>query len=165
VPFITIANISRGEGIDFRSTHYVPRSYYDALSEARRPKSGDVLYSVTGSYGIVVAVPPDTEFCFQRHIALIRPGPALNSTFLLAVLTADEFRDQADAAATGVAQKTVSLGSLRKFTIPVPPLEIQQELAERLSSEESAIYANRELAARMAERVVARMLSMWQDVS
>ena len=68
VPFITIGNIiKKSNKVDFRDTFMVPRAYYDALKDYRKPRMGDVLYTVTGSFGIPVIVESDSEFCFQRH--------------------------------------------------------------------------------------------------
>jgi restriction endonuclease S subunit len=41
---------------------------------------------------------------------------------------------QGHAAATGVAQKTVSLSSLRNFTIPLPPLQDQKEIVAEIDA-------------------------------
>jgi type I restriction enzyme M protein len=69
VPFVTITNIGEDNELDFSKTFFVPESYYENLSPARKPRKGDILYSVTGSYGIAVMVRTDQRFCFQRHIA------------------------------------------------------------------------------------------------
>ena len=66
VPFITISNIEPGAGIDFSKTYFVPREYYDGLKEYRRPKRGDVLYTVTGSFGIPVLICKKSQSCLQR---------------------------------------------------------------------------------------------------
>jgi type I restriction enzyme S subunit len=119
VPFITISNINKNRReIDFRDTFKVPQCYFDGLKEYKRPKAGDILYTVTGSYGIPVLVPSDTDFCFQRHIGLIRPRPDINSSWLAYMLLAPQVLEQAHAGATGTAQKTVSLKILRGFTVP-----------------------------------------------
>ena len=72
VPFLVISNVTN-EIIDFSNTRYVPQVYYDAIQSDRKPKRGDILFTVTGSYGIVVKVNTDKQFCFQRHIGLIKP--------------------------------------------------------------------------------------------
>ena len=52
---------------------------------------------------------------------------------------------QGDAAATGVAQKTVALNSLRNFSIPLPPLATQQAIVAEIEAEQALVAANREL--------------------
>ncbi len=129
VPFITIGNIVKEtRKIDFSDTFMVPRAYFDALKPYKKPRQGDVLYTVTGSFGIPVIVRDDAEFCFQRHIGLVRPKPETNSAWLYYLLMSPQLLNQAHDGATGTAQKTVSLKLLRGFEVPkVPPK--QQKLA------------------------------------
>jgi type I restriction enzyme S subunit len=57
VPFITIRNIQKDfHRIDFADTFMVPTGYFDALKPSKKPKIGDVLYTVTGSYGVPVLI-------------------------------------------------------------------------------------------------------------
>jgi type I restriction enzyme S subunit len=119
VPFITIGNVAKDtRKIDFTDTFMVPRAYFDRLKENKRPRRGDVLYTVTGSFGIPVVVADDVEFCFQRHIGLIRPKPQTSTSWLCYLLLSPQIFAQANEKATGTAQKTVSLNVLRKFTVP-----------------------------------------------
>ena len=138
VPFITISNIDKARNIiDFTSSFYVSNGYFEALKENRKPKKNDILYTVTGSFGIPVLVDFDKQFCFQRHIGLIRPSSHSSSKWLYYLLQNNHSFIQAQNAATGTAQKTVALHSLRKFLIPYcSPQEqsqIVQEIETRLS--------------------------------
>jgi len=134
VPFITISNIEKSSRrIDFTKTFYVPRTYYEKLSPKRRPNYGDILYSVTGSFGIPVLVKNYPEFCFQRHIGLIRPNEYTNSDWLHFMLMSPQCFEQADAAATGTAQRTVSLKALRALQVPDTPPQEQSRIASEIS--------------------------------
>lgn len=135
VPFITISNIDKEtREIDFTNTFAVPREYFEGLKSHRRPQAGDVLYTVTGSFGIPVLVAGDTEFCFQRHIGLIRPRPDVNSRWLAYALLSPAAFAQADAGATGTAQRTVSLGTLRALKVPKVAIDAQCRDADRLDA-------------------------------
>jgi type I restriction enzyme S subunit len=119
LPFITIGNIDKQtRTIDFADTFKVPREYFDALKANKKPMRGDVLYTVTGSFGIPVLVEDDAEFCFQRHIGLIRPKAAVDSTWLHYLMQSPQVFNQAADGATGTAQKTVSLKVLRNLQVP-----------------------------------------------
>lgn len=134
VPFITIKNIVKDtHKIDFGDTFRVPREYFEGLKGNRRPRKGDVLYTVTGSFGIPVIVDNDIEFCFQRHIAMVRPKPETDSAWLYYLMMSPQVFDQADERATGTAQRTVSLGVLRSLTVPRVPLPEQRGVAARLN--------------------------------
>jgi type I restriction enzyme S subunit len=133
IPFITISNINKKTlEIDFSNTFKVPEEYYSALKPNRKPKAGDVLYTVTGSYGIPVIVKENKDFCFQRHIGLIRPNNETNSQWLYYLLMSPQVFNQADSGATGTAQKTVSLTLLRSILVPNIPLNIQKEMVQGL---------------------------------
>lgn len=136
IPFLTIGNINKEtRELDFKNTFFVPQAYYDNLKDERRSKIGDILYTVTGSYGIPIIVKTEKLFCFQRHIALIRPKHNIILTqFLCSLLLTPSMKNEADMAATGIAQKTVGLSSLRRFIIPLPPLPLQQEFASKVEA-------------------------------
>lgn len=135
VPFITISAMNDGR-IDLgKATRFVPETYYEELQSSRKARTGDILYSVTGSYGIPAIVETDRPFVFQRHIAILRPDTSVASAkYLELLLASPEMRGQADAIATGTAQKTVPLKGLRNFEIPLPPLEGQHEIVRRIES-------------------------------
>jgi type I restriction enzyme S subunit len=80
---------------------------------------------VTGSFGIPVVVPRDTEFCFQRHIGLVRPKSGISSEWLSYLLLSPQVFEQAHTGAKGAAQKTVSLKLLRNFVVPKVPIKKQ----------------------------------------
>ncbi len=135
VPFITIGNIVKDtRTINFSDTFMVPRAYFDALKPNRKPKKGDVLYTVTGSFGIPVVVTNNREFCFQRHIGLVRPNPETNTTWLYYLLLSPQVFKQASEGATGTAQKTVSLKLLRSFKVPKVSLDEQRSAIVKLGA-------------------------------
>ncbi|WP_288056579.1 restriction endonuclease subunit S [Xylanibacter rodentium] len=138
IPFITISNIDKNRNtIDFSDTFFVSQSYYDELKDNRKVRKGDVLYTVTGSYGATVLIDNQPKFCFQRHIGLIRPKATLNSVFLSFWGRSAAIKSFADTVATGIAQRTVSLTSLRNFPLILPPLSLQQQFAERIEAIEA----------------------------
>jgi type I restriction enzyme S subunit len=135
VPFITIGNIVKEtREIDFSDTFKVPRAYFDALKLSKKPRKGDVLYTVTGSFGIPVIVREDIQFCFQRHIGLVRPKSDIESAWLYYLLLSPQVFAQANDGATGTAQKTVSLALLRNFVVPCVPPTRQREMVAKLAA-------------------------------
>ena len=129
IPFLVISNIANGV-ICFDDTRFVPRTYFDEIKPQRVPQRGDLLLSVTGSYGIPAVVNTDRDFCFQRHIALIKP--LLSANFLSRVVSSSYCSKWFDKKATGTAQKTVALSILRSTLIPVPPLAEQRRIVDVL---------------------------------
>ena len=130
VPFLVISDVSNG-GLSFNGTRHVPQSYYDAIDASRKPRAGDLLITVTGSFGITVPVNTETAFCFQRHIALIRP--LIFREFLDLALSAPLAYERFKLESSGTAQKTVSLTVLRRTLIPLPSLVEQRRIAARVA--------------------------------
>ena len=129
IPFLVISNVSSGT-IDFTNTRHVPESYYMSLSDDRIAEEEDILFTVTGSYGIPVKVETSRKFCFQRHIALLKP--LIDRSYLIQALKSPTVKLQCDAEATGTAQKTVGLKTLRHLFIPLPPLAEQKRIVAKL---------------------------------
>jgi type I restriction enzyme S subunit len=136
VPFITISDIVKPtRTIDFSNTFTVPKNYFERLKSNKKPRRGDVLYTVTGAtLGIPVLVTQDIEFCFQRHIGLIRPKPETDSVWLCYAMLSPQVFRQATVGSTGAAQKTVSLSVLRNITVPKIQVSEQRAIAAKLDA-------------------------------
>lgn len=136
VPFITISDIvKRTREVDFSNTFTVPAEYFHKLKPNKKPRVGDILYTVTGAtLGIPVLVKEQRDFCFQRHIGLVRPKPDTDSAWLTYALLSPQVFRQATIGSTGAAQKTVSLSVLRGLKVPKLVLAEQKRIAARLDS-------------------------------
>jgi type I restriction enzyme S subunit len=134
VPFLFVRNIVRG-AIDFDVEKYISQMTYDELTKKHKAEQGDVLFSAVGSFGVAVVVRTDAQFAFQRHIAHIKPDTSrIDADFLTFFLNSPQGRSQSEAVALGGAQRTVTLAALRRFRIPVPPLEKQRQISADLAA-------------------------------
>ena len=130
IPFLVISDVSSGK-IDFSNTRHVSSNYFDSLDGSRKPRYSDLLLTVTGSFGIVVPVNTEERFCFQRHIALLRPLGYRR--FMINALAAPSTYAYFNAKATGTAQKTVSLGCLRSTLLALPPENEEPRIIKQLT--------------------------------
>jgi len=120
VPFLVISNV-RWAGLDFSDTRFVSEEYFADLEPIRKPRKGDILYTLVGSLGIPVLVDVQRPFCVQRHIGILRPSSHMSLGFLMYALKSQFFFEQSCAIATGIAQKTIPLSGLRRVQVPLPP--------------------------------------------
>ena len=158
VPFLVISNVNTGH-LTFENTRFVPQEYYDTLSDTRKPQLGDVLYTLVGSFGIPVVVNSKRPFCFQRHMALLRPID-VSPQFLWYILQTPEMYDKASSIATGTAQLTVPIKGLRAMTIPRPNIAEQVEIVRILDG----FFAREQSAKEAAEAVLDQIELMKKSI-
>ncbi|HIF4755956.1 TPA: restriction endonuclease subunit S [Klebsiella pneumoniae] len=161
IPFLVISDVNKGK-IDLENvSRWVPEFYYLALKEIRKPSLNDILYTVTGSFGIPVVVNTTKPFCFQRHIAIIKPNSNLiNYRFLLFYLESPQIFKHASDVATGTAQKTVSLSSLRNFELSVPSLKEQAVIVHRVEQ----LFAYADTIEKQVNNALTRVNNLTQSI-
>ena len=69
---------------------------------------------------------------FSTGFVVLRVHKDVDPSYLFYFLTSKDFNLQKDRLATGATQKAINNGELRKIQIPLPPLEIQKQIVERL---------------------------------
>ena len=163
IPFLVISNVRWG-GIEFSDTRYVSEEYFGKLDPIRKPRKGDILYTLVGSFGIPVMVNVELPFCVQRHIGILRPSSEVSEAYLVYLLASEFVLEQSSRIATGIAQKTVPLGGLRRISVPLPPLAEQRrivakvdELMALVDALETQLTSSRATAAKLMEAVVAEL--------
>jgi len=133
VPFLVIGNVLKVP-MEMEHCRRVSPDYYSALADIRKPQPGDVLYTLVGAtLGRPVAVELPIPFCVQRHVGILRPAPTMPTQFLMLLLRSDFAFEQANACATGIGQKTVPLSGLRRFALPLPPLEERYRIVAKVN--------------------------------
>lgn len=142
IPFITISNITGQNKLSFEDTMFVPKSYYDKLSETKKARKGDILYSVVGSFGKTVYVDFEMPMVFQRHIAILRPKSDVNGKYLYYTMLNPQFYRMVDKLAIGCSQRTVTLDTLRNIEVNLPDKDIQDKMVGVLSLIDEKIDIN-----------------------
>jgi restriction endonuclease S subunit len=127
IPFLFVSNIVDGE-IDFNVSKYIDNRSWKDLTSRCPIELNDILYTTVGSYGNAALVRTTDKFCFQRHIAHIKPNISkIHPEFLLGLMQSDGIKKQADRQARGVAQKTLNLRELKAFQVFLPPTDLQEK--------------------------------------
>jgi len=134
VPFIGIRNVV-GNQVDWESVdNWVSPETHRVLTAACGPERGDLLYMAVGAtFGRAVEVAEWEPFVFQRHIALLKLVAAFHPSYAEAALNSPRVFVQAQRAARGAAQPTVTLGELGRFVLPIAPPAEQTIVAERIA--------------------------------
>lgn len=149
VPFLFISNIVDGK-INYDTNKFISGETFAELTRTTPIEKGDILYTTVGSYGNVAVVPGDRDFCFQRHIAHIKPSRQMvDPQFLAGMLSSSVVRQQADRLVRGVAQKTLNLRELKEikvFDLPMKDQENYLRIIDPINKvAERQLFSGREL--------------------
>jgi type I restriction enzyme S subunit len=133
-----VKNVEDGR-LSYDTDKFISQTTYEELTRRCPIEVGDVLYVTVGAtYGDAVVIESDTAFCFQRHLAHLKPNPkAARPAFLHNLLRSTFIKRQADRRVRGAAQPTLNLGELRDFEVFLPPI------SEQLKFENVAVTVRR----------------------
>jgi type I restriction enzyme S subunit len=123
VPFINAGHMV-DDGIDMTSMDFIPRDRFDLLSNGKT-KPGDILFCLRGSLGKCTCVGDLPEGAIASSLVIVRPGERVLGSYVLAFLRSPLCSELVDRFKNGAAQPNLSARSLKKFPVPVPPLEEQ----------------------------------------
>lgn len=158
VKFIFVGNVSTGY-LHFGGVKYVTPDYFQRLSASRVPRRGDILYSAVGAtLGIPAIVDVDDDFCFQRHVAILKPDRNVAlPRFLWHMLRATTVFEKAWASTTGSAQPTIPLRAIRELPIPLPPFGRQTAIVAELDTLQAKLDAAKTLQTEVAAGLEAML--------
>lgn len=133
IPFLFVSNIVTNE-ITYDAEKFISEDTYNELIKRTPIELGDILLSTVGSYGHPAIVKSDKRFCFQRHIAYLKPKAELvDSVYLHSAILSDDVQRQIEKNVKGIAQKTLNLSEIRKIKVPLPSMESQKRFAEMVT--------------------------------
>ena len=96
-------------------------------------RAGEVILAkMKGTDKVMVIDEKTEEYIYSTGFLVLRPKENLNKDFLYFYLRTKKFQKEKDALCTGATQKAISNINFNSLTIPLPPLSLQQEIAERL---------------------------------
>jgi type I restriction enzyme S subunit len=132
IPFLFVSNIVDNQ-INYNTSKFISEEEYLKLTKTTPIEINDILYTSVGSYGNPAIVRENRKFCFQRHIAHLKPNHnIININFLHSMLLTPMVKNQTDVIARGVAQKTMNLREIKSIEIYYPPITIQNQFSERI---------------------------------
>ncbi len=134
IPAIRTADVVPGRLL-LEQARRVSTSTYLEQIERLEPRPGDILYSREGErFGLAAAVPDGVQLCMSQRMMQLRVVEPIHSAFFMWALNSPGVYSQAARDVGGSTSPHVNIRSIRRFTIPIPPLGEQQEIAGKLES-------------------------------
>lgn len=99
-------------------------------------EKNDILFSGTGTIGEVVTLSEKpTNFAIKEGIYAIKPNTEMIfPKFLMYYFKSKGAREQIKNMSFGGTVKSISMGDTQKILVPIPPLEIQEEIVKILDN-------------------------------
>ena len=133
-PILSAQNINKGM-IFTETSKWVNIEIFEIENRRTNVQKGDVLLTIVGAIGRTAVVEDELQALFQRSICVIKPDIKLiNSRYIAYCLDSTDIQNYMTSNAHGVAQKGLYLKQVSEIKLPVPPLEVQQEIVRILDS-------------------------------
>lgn len=113
--------------------YYIDEKKYKEL-ESCKVKEGDILISLVGTYGKISVIPSKFELgIINPRLMKISPNKQIiRPDFLKFLLQSSHVEKQLKSHSRGGTMDIVNVGIIRKIFIPLPPIKIQNQFAERI---------------------------------
>lgn len=136
-PFMTVSNMKE-YGYDFTNCKKISaEDYTDLVKNNCQPKVNDILFSKDGTVGKVLRIREHQDLVLLSSIAILRFKDLYNPIYVEYYLKTDFFLFQATSRKSGSAIRRIVLKDLKKTKIALPPLELQNQFAERVQAIEA----------------------------
>lgn len=152
VPLIRSQNVHFA-GLQLHSVARIPRTTHDQMA-ATHVRPFDVLLNITGaSIGRVCPVPEDfEEGNVNQHVCIIRPKRGqVDAAYLALFLSTPEIQTEIYLSQNGSSREGLTLQSIRRLPVLVPPLEEQASIVAWASGKTKGIDS----AIKRAEREIS----------
>ena len=131
IPLITAKNVKQNL-FCVDPQEFIPIENYNAVMTRGIPQVNDVLFTTEAPLGNVCRIPDIYDkFCVGQRIITMQPHKnAITSEYLEYALLSKEFQDKMWQKSSGSTVKGIRSKLLEQLTIPVPPINQQQQFSK-----------------------------------
>ena len=142
--------------------YYIDDDKYRELENCK-VQAGDVLVSLVGTYGKTLIIPDEHEpgIINPRLVKITLDRHKMVPEFFACLFAQDFTVSQMHAVSHGGTMNILSMQTLKRLRLPVPPVETQQAIVAEIEAERALVSANRKLAERMEGRIAAAVGRVW----
>lgn len=165
VPYLTSKNIGVGslklENVDYISEDDYERLFNPSSNAVRRPKPGDVLIGIIGTFGNAYRYKESDHFGISSAVAILRPEPKiLDSDYLYYYISSRSFQASHGAYKGGSVQGYTNIPTIKALPILIPSIPEQRAIAAVLGALDDKIELNRRMNATL-EGLARALFRSW----
>lgn len=160
-PVIKIGNVGRDGDIDIANAQYFR---FNKSLEKFIVNKDDILIAMTGATVGKVAVSRFDNLLLNQRVGLVRPDEKnLLKYFLKSVLFSGEFYNYCQITAGGGAQGNISPNQIKEYEIPLPSLEIQKQIVEKIEAERALVESPKKLIEIYEQKTKTTIAKLWEE--
>lgn len=136
IRFLSVKDV-RENHISFdKNVKFISPEEHKTLIKRCKPKPDDILLTKVGTVGLSVVIPKDSpEFSIFVSLALLRVNKKqANPYYVSAYLNSRHTKIQIDRVLKGIGVPDLHLENIADIKIPLPPLDIQNQIIEIMQS-------------------------------
>ena len=158
---LSVYNLNDGDEVSYNRVYHITTERYEESPEIM-VEIGDVLLTKDGAgigkLGYVKELPQ--EATINSSLLLIRPGNTAISKYIFYLLSGPELQSIVKERITGSATPHLFQRDIKEFTIPIPPLEEQEEIVRILDD----VLEKEKIAYESAENVISHIELMKKSI-
>ncbi|RKQ16738.1 restriction endonuclease subunit S [Ureibacillus endophyticus] len=132
-PYIGIRDVNNDGTVNTVTARPIKEESLIEQEKRFKIDDGDLIFCRVATLGNPKIIKIDKRVALSATLALIKPKrEKVNNIFLLYLLDSDYIKLQTELYSTGSTRKSLGMETIRKFEVLVPPLDIQNAIAEYL---------------------------------
>lgn len=166
VPFYRtkeIVELCQGKEISLEL--FISRERFNEIkSKYEIPKNGELLISAVGTIGYIWIIDDIKDFYFKdgNLLWIKNLKEVINNVFLKYTLE-NYVKSNINDISNGVAYNALTITQLKQILIPIPPLNIQQQIVDAIEEERKIVEANKRLIEIYEGKIKAKIDEIWGE--
>ena len=142
--FLSAKDVTSQE-LSLKNVKYIPEYLHNQLKARCLPQKDDILLAKNGTTGVAALFTLDYEVSIYVSLALLRCNLQLIlPKFLLYYINSKFAKEQFDKGLIGVGVPNLHLSVIKNTLIPLPPLDVQNQIVEEITLRKEQIKNLRE---------------------
>ena len=162
VVFIRSQNVLVGE-LKLSNVEHIPEKTHYSMKRSQLKKN-DVLLNITGaSIGRSALFNCDFEANVNQHVAILRVKDNLSPEFLVALINSNLIQKQIFSVQSGGTREALNYNQIKEIKIPLPSLEIQNQIVKKIEKERKIVEGNKKLIEIYSKKIENRINKIWGE--
>lgn len=142
----------------FSNELFISQEHYDSLAkETRMPKAGDLMVTGIGTIGICYLVKENDCFYYKdASVLCVSKKGDINSEYLKYLMKTLFMVSQIKKNSAGTTVDSLTINKYKTYKLPLPPLEEQKRIVEKLDSLFEKIQKIKEIIEEVKEKTTSR---------